>query len=1661
MRRVARAFDSWIRIRGARQHNLQNVDVELPRDALVVVTGVSGSGKSSLAFATLFREGQRRFWASFSAHARTLMGKTDRPRVEAIEGLLPAIAVDQNTVVRSPRSTVGTLSGLYDLLRLLYARLGRGAEHLTASCFSFNSPAGACPACGGLGVEDRIDPELLIADPERTIRQGALRITTPKGYLVYSQVTLDVLDRVCRAHGFDIDIPWQQLSDAQRRVVLQGSDRIRIPYGKHPLESRLKWQGMTARPREEGFYKGILPVMEQILARSRNANIMRFARSRPCRACDGGRLRPEALAVTLGGENIAAAATRAVLDLPPFCRAAVAEHPHGAIGRPLLAEMERRTALLEDLGLGHLTLGRASSSLAGGEAQRLRLANQVSGRLTDVLYVLDEPSVGLHPSDHGRLLDCLARLRDAGNTVVVVEHDEQTMRRADWLVDVGPGAGPAGGAVVYSGPPAAIDRSAGAAAGATAALLSGAETLALPRDRRPGIGLLRVVGARAHNLRAVQADFKLGALNAVSGVSGAGKTSLVDAVLGRALARRLHGAGAEPGDCDRIEGAEALDKVIVIDQAPIGRTPRSNPATYTKLFDAVRALFAATPEAAARGLGKGHFSFNQKGGRCEDCQGAGVLRVGMHFMADVEVACPACQGRRFDAQTLAVTYRGKSIHDVLEMPVQQAAEFFARQSKVARPLEALRDIGLGYLPLGRPATSLSGGEAQRIKLAAQLGRPATGRTLYILDEPSTGLHRADVRVLLRALGRLVAAGNTVIVIEHDLDLIAAADRVIDLGPGGGGAGGRIVACGTPEEIAAQRDSATGACLRPVLAGAAAAADERRPRAGAAAGPDARPAAERTIAIRGARANNLRGVDVDIPRGRITVVTGVSGSGKSSLAYDTVYAEGRRRFAESLSARARRHLERLPAPEVERISGLGAVIAVRQQRLAENPRSTVATATDIHHLLRLVYSRAGLWPDSGAPCGLSARDFSFNHHRGACARCDGLGAITVCDADALISHPQRSLFAGAMDGHPAGRHYGERGGQQLAVLEAVGRELGMDFARPWVELDAAARRVALHGVPERTFDAVWRYDRRGRRGSHRWQAPWPGFAGHVEQEYARVHADHRGRRLRAVMKDEPCPDCRGQRLAPGPRQVEFGGRTLGDLLALPVAAARAWLAEVLAAPDRFGLGPTRAGAAAGPLQEIVKRLEALERLGLSYLALERSMASLSGGEAQRTRLAAQLGIGLSGITYVLDEPSCGLHPRDSGRLLAVLRQLARRDNTLLLVEHDAQLMAAADAIIELGPGAGERGGRLVAQGPPAAIRACRASLSGQILRGERAGGRPARKRTPPSGSAPGLVIEGACAHNLADIDVQLPTGALIAVSGVSGSGKTSLVFDALLPSLENGRPVGCRRLRGAERFGAVAAVDQRPIGTTPASTPATYSGLFDPIRAVFAGLDAARERGLGKAHFSFNSKKGRCTACGGMGQLKVEMGFLADQWLPCEACHGARYRPEVLAVAFGGASIAEVLAMSVDRAAAHFAGCDDLVRGLETLSRLGLGYLALGQSATSLSGGEAQRLKLAAELIGAGGRGDADRPKLYLLDEPTRGLHARDVDRLLALLHQLADAGHTVLVIEHDLDLIAAADAVIDLGPEAGAAGGRIVAQGPPQAIAACAQSHTGRALRAR
>ncbi len=1900
-------------IKGAREHNLRDVSLRLPQRQLIVFTGVSGSGKSSLAFDTLYAEGQRRYVESMSAHARQYLGQMAKPDVDQVRGLAPSISIEQKSAGRNPRSTVGTITEISDYLRVLYARVGTphctrcgavigaqtreqiiarilalpagtrlhvlsplirgrrgeykdlmedlsrqgfvrarvdgaivrttddlrldrnrrhdidvvidrltiregirprlaeavdralslggvesgrvrregGAEHRTLivdvegkrdlflsasyACpecgvsyeepspqlFSFNSPQGMCPECGGLGTRVDVDPGRLVVDDSLSLEERCIEVMPS----LRSSWMHHIFQGVADHYGFDLSTPWRELGEQHRRILLYGSGGQRIKYHfQH-------WRGWEWT--HSGPFDGIIPRLTRRYRESRSDRVRKrlepYMISMTCPTCGGARLRPEALAVTLGERpalNIAELCALSVSEAGGFFEGLRLDELQSQIAEDALKEIRARLRFLTNVGVHYLTLDRAAPSLSGGESQRIRLASQIGCGLVGVLYILDEPSIGLHQRDNARLLDTLCELRDMGNTVIVCEHDEDTMRRADCIVDFGPGPGRLGGEIVGLGP---YDKLLKSPRSLTARYLKGERAIPIPERRRELNGQwLVVVGARRNNLKNITVRLPLGVFTCITGVSGSGKSSLINDIVMEALARDLDGSEGHAGEYEAIRGREHLDKVICIDQSAIGRTPRSNPATYTKALDPIRQLFAQLPEAKARGYKPGRFSFNVRGGRCEACEGNGANRMEMDFLADVWVPCAVCDGRRFKRETLGVKYRGKSIADVLEMDVSQALDHFANIPKIKAMLQTLSDVGLDYIKLGQPAPTLSGGEAQRVKLARELCKRSTGRTLYILDEPTTGLHFDDIHKLLNVLHCFTDQGNTVVVVEHNMEVIKTADWIVDLGPEGGDAGGYVVAEGKPEDVAKVKQSFTGQVLRRVLRRRAARSTSRQRRKSAARRRSSRAAgdgAERIVVV-GARENNLKDITTSIPRETLTLFSGVSGSGKSSLAFDTIYAEGQRRYVESLSPYARQFISQMRKPKVERVAGLSPAISIEQKTTSKSPRSTVGTVTEIYDYLRVLYARIGQ-PHCcrcGAPVGaqtvdqivdrildacasrrvlllapvqpadnesyddviararrngfarvrldgqvhgvgddirmdrrrrhvlevvvdrlavragarsrladscetaldvsggtlvvadadggdelrvsqhyacdscgasyepLQPQSFSFNNARGWCPECEGLGVQRGAARQAVVRNSRLSINDGAIS------VWDVQGNRLLrTILRAVGKRFGIDLDAPFRSLPREQQNRILYGGDDEEV-------RIASGLSVRYRGIFPAI------DWATKASWHVRRTVGPFVRDVPCGVCAGTRLRPQSRAVTLQGMGLPDVCELPLGEARGFF-------DGLELGPRERKIAGDVLNDVRKRLKFLVDVGLDYLTLARAAPTLSGGESQRIRLASQIGSGLTGVLYVLDEPTIGLHPRDTGRLKKALRGLRDLGNTLIVVEHDREMLQAADHLLDLGPGAGARGGEIVATGTPTQVRRSGGSLTGQYLAGRLAIDVPTSRRATGD---EWLVVKGARHNNLKNVEVQIPLRSFVCVTGVSGSGKSSLVDDILHNALANRLhranrfPAEHDEIEGVEYLDKVINVDQTPIGDSPRSGPATYVSAMDVIRLLYARLPEAKMRGFLPERFSTNRPGGRCEACRGRGARRIEMHFLPDVWVACDVCQGARFNRETLDVTFKGKSIADVLDMTVAEALSHFQNVPRIRRYLETLYDVGLGYVQLGQSAPTLSGGEAQRVKLARELA----RPSTGRT-LYILDEPTTGLHFADVQKLLEVLNRLVDAGNTVLVVEHNPEVIKTADWVIDLGPEGGEAGGEVVAAGTPEQVGAQPHSHTGAVLR--
>jgi excinuclease ABC subunit A len=1847
-----------IRLRGVRQNNLKGFDLDVPLGRYVVVTGLSGAGKSSLVFETLHAEGQRRYVETFSAYTRQFLELLEKPRVDSIENIRPSIAIEQTNSVKSSRSTVGTMTELTDFFKVWFSHVaecfdpqtgekveddnpqtiwkktlesspgiaaliafevarpenltwaeilsslknqayvrvlaavpadartavhrvdelladpgvlsgvariyvvqdrvtveppsmarfteavetamhfGRGEVRVfsgeapaelghysrglhspktgrkfraaTPALFSFNSPLGACPQCRGFGRIIEIDYRLAIPDPSLSIDGGALRCWEGA---VYSS-SRDDLRKFTKRRGIPTDVPFGQLTDEQRAFVVDGEPGYGEENGK---EWPKYWYGV------KGFFRWLEKTTYKMHVR---VFLSRYRSYNTCPACGGSRLQPEALCWKWRGHTLPGLYGMAIdrlLEMVASARPASGER-HAEVA---FDSILTRLRYLREVGLGYLTPDRPSRTLSGGEVERVNLTGCLGTSLVDTLFVMDEPSVGLHPRDINRLVSIIRSLVDAGNTVVVVEHDEAMIRAADHVIEVGPEPGARGGEIVFQGTVAQMLRD---SKSITGEYFSGRRRIANPVARRAvprGHPSLEFLGADKHNIRALDLRIPLHRFVCLSGVSGSGKSTLLDNVIDQGLRAHRGKPALDPANVASIRGAGLVSEAVLVDQGPISRTPRSNPALYVEAWDVIRELFAGTPAAQAAGMGTSSFSFNSGDGRCDHCQGLGYERVEMQFLSDVYVPCPVCEGRRFKPEVLAIQWNGTSVADVLAMNVTEALRAFAASAQIRHRLSFLESVGLGYLSLGQPLNTLSGGESQRLKLVRYLGAlPGEAGALLLLDEPTTGLHRHDVGRLLGVLQALVERGHSLIVIEHNLDVLKAADWILEIGPEAGELGGRIVAEGTPEAIANSR-TATSPFLRAALEeGRDASAEKNVRNAGAGDKGGWHAAVAHPIEVVGARENNLKNLSVSIPNGSLTVVTGVSGSGKSTLAFDIIFAEGQRRFMESMSPYARQFVEQLPRPELDRLSGIPPAVAIEQRVTRGSLKSTVATITEVAQYLRLLYARLGIQhhPDTDRPvtplspgavkklllrllatpkarrarhlylCAPLVRGRKGHHQpmadwirRQGYERMRVDGTIVRTDAfqklDRYKEHDIEGVVADLKECAKPGQvlDLALRVGKGACFLALPSGEILSWFSTTRTDVETGESFPELD--PKHfSFNSSrgWCPTCRGYGRIYPWMLK-PDDDEDENTERLRqlgLTGDERGE------GGELCPDCRGERLNRVSRAVKLHFRGRRPPLSLPALLAFA-PTELVKALEALDLDERGRLVTRDIIPQIRERLTFMDSVGLSYLSLDRPTKTLSGGEAQRIRLAAQLGTNLAGVLYVLDEPSIGLHARDNRRLIATLLALRDKGNTLVVVEHDDELMASADLIIDLGPGAGVHGGELLARGTPAEIKRDGSSLTGIFLsRGIR---HPFRGsyRALDGATGPWIELRGARYRNLKGIDLRVPPGRLTLVAGPSGAGKSTLFRDLLGPAvacaIKDRKPritgrdfafsagqdtAAFSELRNAQGFRSVIEVDQSPIGKTPRSTPATYLGIFDLIRKFFASLPESKIRGYTASRFSFNTVGGRCPTCEGAGRIRLEMAFMPDTFLPCDDCQGLRYGPELSDVAWKGLSIGQVLRLTFEEATDFFSFHSELSQVCRLMGDCGLGYLTLGQSSSTLSGGEAQRLKLVTELSRGlatyreRSRGTLPR-NLYILEEPTIGLHLSDCEKLIGVLHSLVDQGHTVIVIEHNLDLIAEADYVVELGPGGGPEGGELIYQGALDGLMRSTRSPTAPFLRSR
>ncbi|MGB0933861.1 MAG: ATP-binding cassette domain-containing protein [Lishizhenia sp.] len=1559
----------YIEVVNASENNLKGISLKIPHNKIIAVTGVSGSGKSSLAFNSIAQIGQKRYLETFSEYTKAYLGKIGQPKIEALHGITPVVAVSQKTSNANSRSTVGTLIDIFDYFKILYARLSQ--NNLSKSHFSFNTEEGACSKCVGLGLEEFISVDKLIANPNLTLREGALVPTLPNGYIVYSQVTVDVLNTVCEAHGFSVDIPWNKLTSSQKEVILNGSIELKVPYGKHSLESRLKWTGIKAKPREEGFYKGMLPTMTDILKRDRNKNILRFVDAKECSVCEGKRYKKEILLQELNGITWKEILTCDFQDFLELLDRFNWKEDQIKVAAAFTKKIKSIVKIAVDLGLGHLSFDRSSETLSGGELQRIRLLNQVSADLSDLTYVFDEPSIGLHPAQNEALISVFQVLKNRGNTVVVVEHDLKTIAHADWIIEIGPLAGEKGGELLFNGSfDAFIKQNPSKVNSHTLSALLETETIRKQHIKHPTF--IQLDGCKLNNLKNIDAQFIKQGLTCVAGVSGAGKTSLVNQLLVPEVKK-----GLKATKSSLVKNAEDIKKVIVVDQKPIGRTSRSNPATYTGLADKIRDLFSKTEAAKKAGFKKSNFSFNTKGGRCEKCLGSGVIEIGMHFLSNVLSPCEECNGNRFNKEVLEINYKGYTISDVYVLSVSQALELFSEEKSIYSFLALLDEIGLGYIQLGQASTTLSGGEAQRIKLVSELHKQSTPNALYVLDEPSIGLHPFDLKKVILILKKIVEKGNSIVCITHNTLLLKQADYILELGPEAGNKGGEIIGTGHPSVFKVNKKSK----IAPFLFEANYSKKENN-----------QINDNSKIEFHGISTHNLKNVSLSFPKYKLNVVVGVSGSGKSSFAVNTLFSEAQTRYAENLSNHLRGKLKLGNEAIFEEVKGLTSAVKIDRKTPRKSNFSTVGTSSGIYDALRLLFARMATLKQFD----FSVRDFSFNQKAGACLSCDGKGFELKFDVHKVIKqeHEVLSVEEGLFGMHKATRFYAEKSGQYYAVLKQAALEKKIDLSLPWKELEQEQKEFILNGDITKEYEVTWKT----KEEEQILKSPWLGFVNYVEKEYLRRILNKNIEDLLDALSPNKCATCNGDRLREPQRSFRFQGKSIGDLSKLSIVDFRLFFAQL----------ELKKELEQGVLDKIrihlMPLLDRIINLGVGYLSIDRATHTLSGGEFQRINLAGQLANKLSGVTYVIDEPLVGLHPKNYASLFTLFDDLIKQKNTLLVVEHNPALIRRADFIIEFGKAAGVHGGNLIHQGTLEELKANKASIYRQYLDTEY----PLLTKRSNSNV---FGIKNLDKYNLPSLSASFNTAKINALTGFSGSGKSTLI-----KALYNGE----KEAFGLDKFQAIHYTSQDSWLTHASQTPVSLLGVLEDIQKVFAQTDTAKIKKYKKNNFSFNHKLGRCSNCKGKGYLTTSMDFVQDVESVCTRCNGLRFKDEVLEVIFQDKNCAEVLKLSFHEAIEFFKDFPKITTKISSVISIGLGYLNLGQPLNKMSSGEKQRLKLALQI------NLKVKNTLFLLDEPSAGLHPKDIAQLINVFEILKENGNTIVFVEHNQQLIASADTIINL-----------------------------------
>ncbi|MHA2260997.1 MAG: hypothetical protein ACXAEN_01285 [Candidatus Thorarchaeota archaeon] len=1611
-----------IQIRGAREHNLKDVDVMFG-DGLTVVTGVSGSGKTSLIFDTLYHEARRRFLDVFNAGRS--VARLAPANVDSITGIGPTVAVEQNLLNRNPLSTLASASGLHPFLRLLFARFG--TRH--------------CPSCQNDHIVMSEDEVVERIRREARLHPIEIEAVLVRGSQGGHRTLLNLLSQQFSAKAVIVD------GEKWSKKKLEGSTAhdIGVVVGIFSGKTSIKEVREAVSGARALGASSVTIRQDNSTSKLSMANVCAvcgtwFGDLEPkhfkmkceecegdgCQACNKTGIHPLASGVLWADQSFPELLDLSVAESSTLFKRA--KLPSTAAR--LKKEITRRLQALETVGLGYIQLNRPSPSLSRGESQRVRLAISLTSRLEDIVHVLDEPTIGQHPADVARLLPAFRKLP---GPVIYVEHDRLAAASADRVVDLGPLAGAAGGEVTFRGTPAELWKS----RTSTGLHFSLKERVHIPEARPDPIDFLTVLGAHQHNLKDIDVRIAMGRLNVVTGISGSGKSSLVEHVLVPSLEKKT-GVG-----CNSVEGPET--KAVLVDQRPIGKNPRSNPATYTKLSDIVRDLFASET-----GLSKSHFSFNRPEGHCPTCKGMGATEVKMRYLPSLWIQCSDCEGKRFRGEVLTahVKFGEKklSIADFYNQSIETVQKIFAseerlpenRRKSANRILDALVTIGLGYLSLGQSSPTLSGGEAQRVKLAKYLGRANLSDQLLVLDEPSTGLHPKDLSGLLDVLDRLVRAGATIVIVEHNTDLIRSADWIIDLGPDGGPDGGELIYAGSLDGLVGTKRSLTAKALQL----------EKSVKPRIRDSVQSTPVSD-SISIRGATANNLQNVSVLIPKGKLTVVTGPSGSGKSSLVRDVLQAEAERRYYETLSVYERQGTREGPEAPVESVSGLGVSLSVSSRRRRGAGywnvyalRTNVGTVTEISNHLSALLASIGKrscpkcsetmerkeyyeCPECGTKrTMLKPRDFSPRTYSSACETCSGIGHRQIPVPDKLLIHPDKPICDGAMysPGYFPKGYFCTETSWAYGALRALGIRYGFDPAvTPWNELSNEAQEAFLHGDKNiEPLEIAYLGTRRGKRIEVNSKGRWAGFYRWVSDW------DIGG----TYTRREPCEACKGTGLRSEFLTVRLSGHNIHELREMTLAK----LHDVIHSLD---IVDTSTAPIQGSLHRVTERLAFLKKVGLRYLHLNRVASTLSAGEAQRIILASLLGSGLTSLTIILDEPTRGMHPSEVDALVDALTALRDEGNTVVVVEHDPSVIRAADEIVDMGPSSGRSGGHVVAQGSPTEVEASD-TLTAKWLKRDREFGQRGEFRTPLAW----MTIRGARVHNLQNLTVEIPLDVLTGICGVSGSGKSSLMIDTL------GRELAPKKFSTSVSYEALEPGEHDQVEGRPSRTvvldqgrkgirsPGQALGLFKPLLAIYSESEDAKALDLDQKTLAAH-----CSVCEGSGRIRTDMGFLPDVFTSCEICRGTGRSPEAWNVRCKGVSFPELNNLTLGEIYDLFGDDDRILKSLKPAIDVGLEYLVLQQPSVTLSGGEIQRLKIAQELSKKNKKGT-----MFILDEPTVGQHMEDVDRLVGVLNRLVAEGNTVLVVEHHPHLLSVCDWLIELGPVGGPDGGRVIAMGTPEEI---------------